>query len=244
MATLPNSGSTAFARLMQSSENVALIYRNGEGQWLVPELRDPSTWWKPEHQMPFDKAAFVWASRLAWRAPDAPVVFEKSPPNIIRMTELRAALSQYGRTEVISFARDPVAVCASWARRYGPKMVAKKTEDGLPPKGAEFFRLLGQHCGELSEYLDAARSQALLHVSYEEMVEDPVLVAERLSDAIPELGPLDPDVKVRVKSYPAQALRNMNAEQRASLSSEELTAVLEGLGPYKPTFKRLGYELH
>ena len=243
VATLPNSGSTALAQLLASAPQVSLLTGNGEGQWLLPDLSRPVDRWRSDAPVNYDRLSHVW-SRAALREGGG-VVVEKSPSNLVRLAPLVAALGGPDQASVICLTRDPIAICASWARRYSRAVVASEWL-GHVPEGWDddeiFHEFLGRLCGERMTALAEAAEVARLTVSYEEITEDTAGAAARLGAAFPEAGQLNPDAAVTVKDYAAQRLRNMNAEQVARLSDAEDAAIRRGLAPHSRAIKALGYD--
>lgn len=245
MATLPNSGSTAFARVLETSPSVTLVNGKGEGQWFLSDMCRERERWQPDHRVNYGRVRHVWTHSVITRNPQASYVFDKSPPIIVRFERLMEALGGADKTSLISFSRDPVAICASWIKRYSPSQVAEEWEPLAREEreGAGFYRKIGEICGKRLDMLARARDVSRLHITYEELCANPAAVTGRLSEVFPNLEVGDPEVRIAVKDYAPQPLRNMNAEQRALLSPEQLSAVLDGLSAYAGSVERLGYTL-
>ncbi|MEO0761772.1 MAG: sulfotransferase, partial [Pseudomonadota bacterium] len=196
----------------------------------------------PDHGIDYHRMVHIWMRRVLTGPRGARVVVDKSPPNLMRLDALTQALSAHGRVSVITFSRDPVAICASWSKRYTPERLL-----GVPatevPDDREYHRRLGETCGQRMGFLRKASERAMMHVSYEALTSDPRAVFAKLVVAFPDLSDVDPGVKVKVKDYPAQPLRNMNAEQRGMLSHERQDAILQGLEPHREAIEALGYRL-
>lgn len=246
LATLPNSGSSAFARLIETAPGVTLVNPRAEAQWLVAAMSADGRRWDPATSLDYAKVRRVWTRRALARNPQASLAFDKSPPNLVRLDELREAFGGAASTSVVAFSRHPLAICASWAKRYAPETLAREWL-GCPPhqiaRGDAYYRLIGELCGQRMTRLAAARNAAVLHVSYEEFCADPASVSAQLSAAFPTLGKIDVTQSISVKDYEPQKLRNMNDEQVARLSPAQRAAVLAGLEPYADSVGRLGYAL-
>lgn len=247
VATLNNSGSTALAGLVESAPGCVTLAPNAEGQWLVPELVVPDRW-NPDLPVDWDLVRAVWRRAALRRGGPGRVVFEKSPQNLARMRPLMDAFAAEP-VRLMALTRDPYAVCASWARRY-PTMTAsrRKLPQGAPPMpempaALRRFWGLGTVCGARMEMLRALEDRTALRLSYEALVADPAAAAARIEAVAPALGPIDPGVAVRVKDYGAQPLRDMNAEQVATLSADEARAVTAGLAPFEGAVAWAGYAL-
>ena len=159
VATLPNSGSTALAGFLDSAPRAVKLAPDGEGQGLVPEMSAPARRWDPATPLDFGLVRAVWIDRALRAGPGPRLVIEKSPPNLCRFRALLAAFADMPST-VIRFTRDPYAVCASWARRYPPGMLARDWHPELAGRmtgEAAYFRTLGGHCGKQIALLAAPR---------------------------------------------------------------------------------------
>ncbi len=242
VATLPNSGSTALAQLLASSPEVSLLTGNGEGQWLLPDLSRPVERWRTEAPVNYARLRHVW-TRAALRG-DGGVVVEKSPSNLVRLPGLVAALGGAERVSVICLTRDPLAICASWVRRYSREAVASQWL-GRAPAGWEddqvFHEVLGDLCGQRMALLAERARTARLTISYEEVTGQTAQAAGRLRAALPEVGAIDPGAAVSVKDYAAQPLRDMNTEQLARLTDDQAAAIRRGLAPHRAAIAALGY---
>jgi hypothetical protein len=248
VATLPNSGSTALSALLDSAPRAVRLHRRGEGQWLVPELVAPGTRWNPDAAVDLAHVRAVWLDRVLAEGGGTGgrrLVVEKSPPNLCRFRALVAAFADMP-VHVVRFTRDPYAICASWARRYGPAKVARDWDAPLRAASAsreEFCRLLGDICGRRMAMLADLGDLGGIDVAYEALAADPAAGLARLVAAVPDLAGADPDAVVAVKDYAPQGFRDMNAEQIAGLAPGELVAITEGLRPHAAAVAALGYAL-
>lgn len=252
IGTLPNSGSTALAQLMGSADSAVMLHPTGEGQWLVPELSNVSGRWNADLPVDYDMVRAVWidaALRAARRKNlEKCVVIEKSPPNIARFGKLLDAFEDMPTT-VILLARDPYAICASWAKRYGNSqnahVKAVMEMDGAKEDGsdADYFRRLGESCGRRFMLLSGLRKRAALTVTYEALTTDPALTAAQLCRAVPLLEGLDPAQHLNVKDYGPQGLENMNKVQLDRLTPAKIQAIGEGLAPYAGALEAFGYTI-
>jgi hypothetical protein len=246
VATLPNSGSTALASLLDSAPRAGRLHPRGEGQWLVPALVAPGTRWNPDARVDLGLVRAVWLDRALALEPVAGsgrrLVVEKSPPNLCRFRALVGAFSDMP-VHVVRFTRDPYAVCASWAGRYDPAKIADVWDEPRAADDLAFHRLLGDICGRRMAMLAALADLSDADVAYEAFTDDPAAGLARLVAAVPDLAGADPGAVVAVKDYAPQTLRNMNTEQVACLSAAEMVAVTEGLRPHASAIEALGYAL-
>jgi hypothetical protein len=246
VATLPNSGSTALAGLLDSAPRTVRLTARGEGQWLLPEMCAPGRRWDPAAPLDLGRVRRVWSRHArAGLALGPRLVIEKSPPNLCRFRALLDAFADMP-VGVLRFTRDPYAVCASWARRYPPAKIVVDWAPELAGRidGEEaFFRALGAICGQRMRLLAGLEDCSDLDLSYEALTADPAASASALAGAFPLLSGLDPQVSVAVKDYAPQRLRNRNAEQVAALSPRQLAAITDGLEPHAAAVMALGYRL-
>lgn len=243
IATLPNAGSTAFARLIETSSLAVTLGPRAEGQWLVPELVAEGRRWDPSWPRSFDSVRAVWSAAVEQKAADTCVVVEKSPPNLCRMGRLMAAFSDRP-VKLVRFMREPLAVCASWAQRYPPEIVVAEWAPRLAGQirdEATFFEALGGIYGERAVMMRELEGLADLTLTYEGLTARPEAALQRVVKLYPELGRLRADAELRVKDYPPQRLRNFNEEQRTWLSRAQIGWIERGLVPYGDALAHFGY---
>ncbi|MEL7346432.1 MAG: hypothetical protein AAFN17_01650 [Pseudomonadota bacterium] len=245
LATLPNSGSTAFAKLMSTSPRVVLVHREGEGHWMVPGFADAGRLWDPD--FPFDQAAVrrIWLGVVRQQGIRPCVVMEKGPANMVRMRQLLALFSDM-QTTVLRLTRDPYAICASWRKRYGIKHLRERWQaEQYGPIETEEDRLrtFGAICGARYEILRGLEDLSSLTFSYERLTAHPEEVAREIQAAVPGIGSIDLAAKLPVKDYAPQSLSNMNAGQIDSLSARDIDLITEGLAPHEETLRAFGYAL-
>ena len=245
LATLPNSGSTAFAQVLETAPGISTAEPRGEAQWLVPQMSQKGLRWDPDLELDYRLIRAVWLRHAVRRSHGSAIVLEKSPANIVRMPALLETFSDM-RPAVIVFTRDPVAICASWARRYDPQTLAARwLSPGTPaPRDdREFHQTLGRLCGERLAHLAGLQDLSSTVVTYEALTADPDAVSERLASLFPEAGPMSFSGEVSVKEYASQPLHNMNAEQISRLTPEQQGWIREGLEGHRRDVERLGYTL-
>ncbi|WES64210.1 sulfotransferase [Microbacter sp. GSS18] len=233
LLTPPNSGSTAIAKLVGTIPGVVGLGGSSEGQWLVPPLREADRWW-PEKYVDYAAVASTWARRIDEIRAERPVEFvlEKSPPNMVRYRDLLGILPN---ARVVVNNRDPYANVASQIKRYH--------EAHYP--GAPRLDVIA-HLADQWRFRSRILRRAHLEdgfpvVGYERFCESPrdILTAFGLEagDDFAE------DAEIRVKDYEPQAIRNMNAEQTARLSPEELDTVSRRLEAEPDLLEFFGYAL-
>lgn len=113
LITPPYSGSTAIAKLLDTSHKTMTLTPNGEGQWLIPGLCQQDRW-KPEKEVNYESVKAVWLNAFQKEKrvnSHIDVVIEKSPPNMMRLDNL---LSQFTDYSILANNRNPYANCASF----------------------------------------------------------------------------------------------------------------------------------
>ena len=245
VATLPNAGSTALAQLLLTGSRVTTLEENGEGQWLTFDARQPSKRWKSRARINYGAMRTLWLDRLSDRKSRRMLVIEKSPPNLVRMRRVLETFDDMP-TRLIRLTRDPYAVCASWAKRYGPSRVA---EDWGEPTGEmvwgsrEFFTALGRIYGERLKRLAELKRRSSFDLRYEDLTADPVSALEPLKQSEPLLADIDASAKLAVKDYEPRPLENMNERQIGKLTSAQIAGISAGLQPFAEHLPAFGYEL-
>ncbi|MEM7120931.1 MAG: sulfotransferase [Pseudomonadota bacterium] len=243
--TMPNSGSTALARLLMTANSTIALTEQCEGEWLIPSMSNLRHRWDEDLRLSMSRVRARWMWRLrAMKTGSPKLVIEKSPPNMVRIDRIRAALAPMAAHTVV-LVRDPYAVCESWHRRYGREQLSRTSLTALQHVDSErdYFRLLGECWVQRGTYLVEQLPKALSVVRYEELVMDPGAVTAELAKKIPMLSDVQSNAEVRVKDYAAQALTDMNSQQIDALTTEQIDAITCGLERGIDTVKALGYTL-
>ena len=243
--TMPNSGSTALGRLLMTADSTVALTERCEGEWLIPSMSNLRHRWDEDLRLSMSRVRARWMWRLRSMATGLPkLVIEKSPPNMVRVDRLRAALAPMA-THTLILVRDPYAVCEGWHRRYGKEQLSRTSLTALQHADSEhdYFRLLAECWVQRGAYLVEQIPKALGVVRYEELVADPGAVTADLAAKLPMLSDVQSDAAVRVKDYAAQALTDMNSQQIDALTTEQIDAITCGLERGIDTVKALGYTL-
>jgi hypothetical protein len=174
----------------------------------------------------------------------APLVIEKSPPNMCRYRAILAMLSGM-KTQIVVLTRDPFATCASWHVRVGAKRIATNWGwvNEAPTDDASYFRALGQIWLRRARYLQDARAQATHWMRYEDVADHPAHALAALATRIPRLAASDQGALLAVKDYPPQPLRNMNRDQIAILTPRQIDAIASALAEDPALMAQFGYDM-
>lgn len=245
VATMPNTGSTVFAEMLKTAPRADTIAESGEGVRLLKRGLSGRRF-SPKTEREFQLMRAVWLD-AAQAKPQRPLlVVEKSPPNLRRLRPIVRELSDMP-VRVVGLTRDPYAVCASWAKRYGARQVARsnRPEAGERLEDEDFcYRVMGEAYAQGLERLAAHADLMRLTISYEALTDEPRETAARLEAAFPRLEGLDPTAEFTVKDYPPQPLSNMNARQTRRLTRAQRRAINAGLAPKEHVMRRFGYFLN
>lgn len=214
--TPPNSGSTAMSKFLTASKYVSSFYGvNNEMQWLIPGLAEQDRWW-PEKPVSYRSIAGtlnVAAKRALQDKPDTAYFVEKSPPNMVRHRDL---LALFETPMILVNNRNPYANIASQIGRYGETHYKGLDRRETLRHLAEIWIYRSQYLAEIAETYDAPI------LTYEGFCEAPQGIQTCLNI---DLDDLHESIKVDVKDYSAQGITNMNAEQIAMLSDEDIDII-------------------
>ena len=165
----PFSGSTVLWQLLGTSPATSLL--PDEGQFVAGAReqlrRDP---WNESVVIDWPRVRSVW--REHWDL-SAPLLVEKSPPNLIRA---EAIARHFAPLRFVIMVRGPFTHAESLMRRWQ-----------LPADAAARFVV---EC-LARQHRNRVRFPASVVLTYEHLVADPVAVAAGLTSAIPALGRLD-----------------------------------------------------
>jgi hypothetical protein len=235
--TLPYSGSTVLAKLLNTSCRSMVLHPKAEGQWLIKEMvgRDR---WNPKTKMPWAQIKAVWMEkyRMVNTLVDCiDIVIDKSPPNLIRADQV---IHHFPGCSYFAFYRNPYANCSSVFYRNYPVDRLSKDER------LSSMRKLTQAWVNWSERLSSiVEKYEMLNFSYEYFCANVEAAIEKVRSVCPELGFIDPGAKVVVKDYEPQEIANMNEKQISRLSPADLQVITSELCKNETLLKQLGYDL-
>ncbi|MDZ7782825.1 MAG: sulfotransferase [Halioglobus sp.] len=181
--------------------------------------------WKREQHLPWPRIKAVWESH--WDL-SRPVLLEKSPPNLIRTRDI---VAHFQPVKFVIMVRNPYAHAEGLMRRNGWTV----------SRAANFAMMC------LRTQLDNARTlDDALVVTYETLVAEPAAAAGRLSQFLPELGPLDYTANFEVHSVDGtleRPITDLNAKKIAALPASTLTGLNEVFTARRDILAAWGYEL-
>lgn len=237
LLTLPYSGSTAIAKLLESSASITGLTDNCEGQRLVPGLYGPDRW---DAGMPVDPDSIraVWLSTFQQKRrhkPGARAVIEKSPPNMMRLEKLAPV---FGSATYLVNNREPYAQCASfYHRRHDAGRMSPSERDAAMIKLAQLWIARSAQLRRL------VLEKGLPVLTYETFCASPELLAERFNLAALGIHDVNAGAEVRVKNYPSQPIVNQNPRQVADLTARDKSLISSCLERCREVVTFFGYEL-
>lgn len=219
LLSLPYAGSTAIAKLLESSSAITGLTSTCEGQWLIPGLCGADRW-NPDLEVDPVSIRAVWTSRFQQRRKDKPgarFVIEKSPPNMVRIGRLQEAL---GGASILVNNRDPHAQCASALRRgYDTKGLDREARREIVAHLSDLWR---ERSRGLMELVQAA---GLPRITYEAFCADPSCVVEGFGLLGLGVEDVNPSATIRVKDYPSRPVTDQNDRQLQLLTAEDVDVV-------------------
>lgn len=235
--TPPYSGSTAIAKILDTSPRTMLLRKNGEGQGLVQGLCERDRW-KPDKEVNYASVKAVWLNTFQKQKrlyPHIDVVIEKSPPNMMRIEKLSSQFTEYS---FIANNRDPYANCSSilyrnWYAKYYSAGKRKRVLEGL----AKEWQMRSNKIREL------VIEKKIPLLTYEHFCEKPSAILDVLK--LPEgvSDTMDLKAKIKVKDYESQPITNQNERQIKNLTDEEIEVIGRILKSDNDLMKFFGYQV-
>ncbi len=207
----PYCGSTLLNEILSTSENVSCNNREGtrEGQQL-PSVKDimfnHDRKWDESFDYDWEMIKREW---MQYWDLSAPVLLEKSPPNIIRA---RSINKYFTPAFFIVFYRNPYAQAESLIRR----------KSWMPDKAAQFaIRCLKYQKSNIQSFHRA------VSLSYEELTENPLQAKELLVKFLPELADISIDLEFDAHNFKnkSMGITNLNDEKVKCLTKIEFDAI-------------------
>lgn len=242
-----NSGSTFLKNVLATSKYTWNLKK--EGQYTFG-FAGPSTpniagliWsTRPEWlERLTDQTAYNWAvTRKAWyfcalsHNPKAHIFVTKAPPFLFNVHLLQ---KYFDNPKFIFMVRNPYPVIEGiYRHRRGFEM--HKHDDVRLIAAEHVINCLAQQRKNIERY--AAEN---LYFTYEQMCDQPQLVEQKIKKWLPSLADLKLQQKIYVKHRYHEMLRNMNAQQIARLSREDIIVINRVLRPHQQLLAHFGYAL-
>ena len=193
-------------------------------------------------------ASYDWAlSRKAWyfharaHRADASVFVTKSPPHVLHVEQLANA---FRNAKFLFMVRNPYAVCEGILRRYRAQLAAIHHRQFME-LGKSLETAAAVHvatCLAWQRRNVEAFAERGVFFTYEDMCDEPEVVARKVQSLVPELDDLLLRRRIAVKNYD-EALTNMNERQLAALSTEEIAAFNRVFRKHRDALGHFGYDL-
>jgi hypothetical protein len=221
----PYSGSTALWKLIATSEAVSVL--PAEGQFL-PEVRDilRRDPWNADVRLPWERIKAVWHG---YWDPRKALLVEKSPPHIIRASEIA---DHFRPAYFILMVRNPYAHCEGLIRRNGWSAT----------ESAKFsVRCLREQARNVEQL------ENTLCFTYEQLTENPQAISLRIQAFMPEIGELKYTDRFSLRSLDGVAKRpllNLNRKKINALSMQDLKEINNVLRENDDIMTFWGYSYH
>ncbi|MGP1386488.1 MAG: hypothetical protein ACTS2F_23210 [Thainema sp.] len=237
----PLSGSTVIGQLMATSSHVTVFPNKGEGQFLpaAQPLLLVDQRWNPDYTPNWQKLKAIFYSYW-W--PSRRIRFEKSPPNIIRAVQLEQTFQP---SYFLITIRNPYALVEGLLRRKWPFGQFGPQSSEAPPATASQAAKFWVHVANAQRRNLQTLEHTLLF-TYEEIMDQPEFVTQKIVAFLPELESLQPDAKVsshNVTGRPVTHLQNLNALKIQNLSESQIAEINQVLGQHEELLSYFGYEL-
>jgi hypothetical protein len=233
----PYGGSTALAKILDTSDKSMTLHHSGEGQWLVPGLYQRNHW-HPDMHVDWASVRSVWLDVYQSRKKqdgNIAVVIEKSPPNVVRAEQLK---ENFAHTRFIGFVRNPYATCSSVHFRYWLPAYL------LPAYRAKKFRQYATAWLRRATLVkEFAEKYSIEYFTYEQFCADTESCVVKINKACPELGGVDAGAQIKVKNNKVQSFTNQNERRIVKLKSADIKAINSVLKKQKDVLDFFAYEL-
>ena len=244
-----NSGSTYLSRAIAQSRHVWSLEKEGQHVFgfAGPHTLDskwPLIWASSDEALAVfaDRSAFDWErSRKAWyflatAKTDAASVFHtKAPPFLLHARDLSET---FENARFVLMVRDPYAALEGILRRKQRHKTISRNLD-LAEAGARHLL----KCLEIQRANIDLLGEAAIAFTYEELCAGPEEMAHRIEALVPALDDLDLSQRLSIKGTYDEPLRNMNEEQIARLSPEEISAATRVFEEGREHLEFFGYAL-
>lgn len=227
-----NSGSTYLKRVLGTSNNTWNLPK--EGQHVVGfagpssrQITNGKLWAIKRWRKVFtDPSAFNWSlTRKAWyfqaysNDPKSSVFVEKSPPFLMNTHQL---VGFFENTKFLIMVRNPYATVEGIRRRGKSTEYVRANKENILEQAANHVMNCFKYQREnIEKYSDIS-----VFFTYEQMCDESLYVETLIKSLAPELDDFSIKQQIWVKDY-NEMLRNMNDQQIARLSHEELEIINE-----------------
>lgn len=241
-----NSGSTYLAKAIATSPDVWSLPREGQhalGFRGPITQRENALIWAAEHESLSEitrPTGFNWPqNRKTWyfqaqaRTKQASVFFTKAPPFLAYADQLE---QNFPNCRFLIMVRNPYAVIEAILRNKRRNNAS--TTQMLETAIAHVLACLRMQQSNKVRFAAISR-----FFTYEALCAQPVHVAAQIKALVPEIRTLDLDQTLPVKGAYNEPLRDMNADQIARLSGDQIAAITNAFAPHEELLAAFGYPL-
>jgi hypothetical protein len=216
---IPYGGSTALAKILDTSSKSMTLHHSGEGQWLIPGLHQYYHW-HANMEVNWDSVRSVWLDIYQQKKSqnaEISVVIEKSPPNVVRAEQFK---ENFSHTRFLGFVRNPYATCSSVHFRYWLPTYL------IPSYREKKFTLYATAWLRKAALIkDFVEKYSFEYFTYEQFCADTKSCVEKINRACPELGGIDANAKIKVKNSKVQSFSNQNERRIVMLKPADIKAI-------------------
>lgn len=235
MLTQPRSGSTAIAKCAASLQQIGLLHGEGEGQWLVKDMGSGNRW-NPKKSIDKGSLKNTWidvALKMKSRSPKMEIMFEKSPPNMVRFDLL---IEVFPNNASFVSNRSPYACVASALFHRYPKPLVRIMPFWF--KRRVLRQLVSDWIFRSNILMMIALKHNLIVITYEDICACPSVLVAWLKSNTPVCSE---DISNASSAF--GALSNKNPEQISDLLDSDLEVIRHELTAVQELLKFFGYTL-
>ena len=244
-----NSGSTLLKNLLATSNNTWNLAKEGQHTFgfsgpCTRQIAGGGLIWSTRSEWIeklTNENAYNWAiTRQAWyfsafsHNPQAAVFVTKAPPFLLNVQLLK---KNFHNPKFIFMIRNPYAVIEGIYRRR---------RRSKAPKNGDIRLIASQHIvnclAQQKKNIEQHGSENIFF-TYEDMCDRPLHIEKRLSEWFPALSDLCLRQTVSVKKTYNEPLRNMNSQQIAQLTHDDIDVINSILREHEPLLAHFGYSL-
>lgn len=225
----PYSGSTMIKELLASSKYVSTFRggRRGEGQTLpgASEILFKQNRWNPDLEVNWDLVKEIFYKNWDF---DKPVLFEKSPPHLIRALQIEKVFSP---SYFLIGIRNPYAHIEGLIRR----------NNSSPTAGAEFWL----KCAKF-QIINLKHLKNTCYFRYEDLTDDTEKTIEKIRSFIPEIRHLNKDktfIAHNITNKPIKGIVNLNNQKISLLKQKVIDEISRTLRKEKEVVDYFNYEI-
>ena len=230
------SGSTAIAKLLQTSPHIGSLHNKAEGQWLIPGLKKGDRW-EQNKFVDYKSVKTVWLAKYQQIKKERPLceyIIEKSPPNMMRINELAKQFKSYS---LVANNRNPYANCASMLfRNHDVVNLDQQAREKIISNLVDLWVIRSNQIKML------VVNQTIPLLTYEDFCGEPELLIDNLQISEKIKNTINTKQCVQVKDYLPQPIKNQNERQISLLKESDIQLITKQLNNHDDLLKFFGYQ--